>query len=468
MDALMKAFLPGLTALVIVAFIPLSRAGDDVDIQIQQLEKQGQEFGQAAALSGSMANASADLKAMANEYREFSNNFGSFNSYVQNNDFDQAVRMLRRWLARTKNEQIKKSLATLLDALQAQRKKQIDALTKLVDEKLARVAAGMQKAVSPDDVELLRLDIEDFRSEECNTGGREIQRLSNRLSRASSFLENWRQYVAMETEGDYAQALSCLSSLRRSGGSAGLISSKDLAARYTSLLEKQLASVTSSEAASPVLKAVAGIMEKVRSGSDAGAAASQIAMIQSIAGGNDSRFLGTLQSQLDQIARMQLEFADGAYGRVLGNSDFSSSCPTPYDKACAAMRSDLKARSIAAIFKLEKLGEPKPGEGFSVFLRSAADQAFEKKDWSRLAVLLSAYSVASGGGYYGQPENPQQGVRAYLAGLQLEKAGLFRDAVRQFTNCIALTGPFVPRDEATEEIERLRKDQPQAFAPAAP
>lgn len=461
----MRAFFPCIAAIGL--FATLSRAADDLDSQIQQLEKVGQDFAGAAAISGSMANASADLKSMAQEYRNFSSNFSSVQSYVQNSDYDQAVRMLRRWLAQTKNEQIKKSLTNLLEALQAQRKKQLEELTKKADDLLAATAAGLAKATSPDDVEALRLNIEDFRSEECNNGGREVQRLSNKLNRASSFLENWRQFIAAQSEGDFQQALSSLSSLRRSGGNTGLISSKDIAARYAALLEKQLASISNPDDASPVSKAIAAIMDKVKSGKDASAAASQIALIQSIAMGTDGRFVAILQAQLDQISRMQRDLDEGTYGRVLGNSDFSSSAATPYDAQCAALRTDIKSRAIAGSFNLENLGSPKPGVSFSTFLRDFAEQAFQKKDWKRLASILPAYSAALGGGYYGQPENPQQGVKSYLAGEQLEKAGLYRDAVRQYTNCIALTGPFVPRDEATAAIERLRKDQPQAFVPAA-
>jgi len=391
----MKTILSCLAAIGMTA-VRLCAAQDDLDSQIQALEKVGQDFAGAAAVSGSMANSSPDLKAMVEEYRSFSNNFGSVQSYLQNNDYDQAVRMLKRWLSQTKNEQIRTSLTKLVEALQAQRKKQVEALTKKVDEKIAATAAGVAKATTPDEVESLRLDLEEFRNEECNTSSRETQRLSNRLSRAVSFLESWRQFVAAQSDGDYQQALSYLTNVRRNGGNVGIISSKDLADRYAGLLEKQLANLTDPDAGSPVLKAIAGIMEKVKSGKDAPAAASKIAVIQSIANGADSRLLSTLQTQLDQIGRMQRDFDDGIYGRVLGNSDFSSGMVTPYDDRCAQVRSELKTRAIVATSQLESFGTPKPGESFAQFLRSAADIAFEKKDWARLAVILPAYSAASG------------------------------------------------------------------------
>lgn len=461
----MKALLPFLACAVLFASGSSLSADDDLDSQILQLEKTGQDFAGAAALTGSMANASPDLKMMADEYRNFSSNFGSVQSSIQNNDYDQAVRMLRRWLARTKNEQIKKSLTSLLEAIQKQRKKQIDDLTKLLDEKLAATSSALAKATTPEDVEVLRYDLEDFRNEECNGGGREIQRMANRISRATSFLEGWRQFIAAQSEGDYQQALSYLTSLRRNGGNAGLVSSKEMAARYTAILEKQLSSLTNPDEASPVTKAIAGIMDTVKSGKDASAAATRLALIQSFASGTDSRYSGILQSQLDQIGRMQRDLDEGAYGRVLGNSDFSSSQATPYDAKCAALRAEIKGKAIIGAYNLENLGSPKPGESFSAFLRDAANQAFEKKDWKRLVAVSSAFAAASGGSYYGQQENPQQGAKAYLAGEQLEKAGLYRDAVHHYTNCIALTGAYVPREEAAAAIERLRKDQPQAFAP---
>ena len=59
----------------------------------------------------------------------------------------------------------------------------------------------------------------------------------------------------------------------------------------------------------------------------------------------------------------------------------------------------------------------------------------------------------------------QEGVRAYVAGLQLEQAGQFGDAAASYSLCIAQLGPFVPRAEATEALQRLTKDHPEAIKP---
>jgi hypothetical protein len=129
------------------------------------------------------------------------------------------------------------------------------------------------------------------------------------------------------------------------------------------------------------------------------------------------------------------------------------------------MRLNLKIRAIEAANKLESLGQPEKGEGLGAFLRRCAKKAHEKKDWPRLQILLAVYYNATGGGC-ARNENMQEGVRAYLAAGQLEKAGLYRDAVRQYTLCITQLGTFVPGAEATEALNRLRKEHPEAFTPS--
>jgi hypothetical protein len=104
---------------------------------------------------------------------------------------------------------------------------------------------------------------------------------------------------------------------------------------------------------------------------------------------------------------------------------------------------------------IDHLGKPKNGECLCDFLRAKAEESYTSKDWTGLYQRLQALSAMGGGSF-------QQGVRAYIAGSQLEKAGLYREALRQYAACIEQTGPFVPNEEATAAVSLLLKEHPEA------
>jgi len=94
---------------------------------------------------------------------------------------------------------------------------------------------------------------------------------------------------------------------------------------------------------------------------------------------------------------------------------------------------DLRIEAVAKANDLPDLGAPSEGEGFASFIRRKAVAAFEKKDWETLFTLLSVYSQVSGGGC-ARTNDMKQGVAAFLAGQQLEKAGQFSNASRNWGN----------------------------------
>ncbi len=434
---------------------------DEIAAPISQLEKVGQDFAQAAQIGGALGNStSGDLGALANEYRDFSNNFGSLNSYVQNGNYDEAISTIRRWMARTHNKQVKQSLTSLLEALQTQRKKRVEKITAMVDEKMAKASAALARATTPDDVETIRLDLEDFRNETLNSGGRDLQRVSNRVQRAVNFLENWRQFLAAQNDGDLQQALSYLSNIRHSSAASGLLTQKELSDRYASLLEKQLSKADAAEPDSPQLKAVAAVMAPVKTAKDAEAASVKMARllrISSNGGSSDYQLINSLNNQLRYIARLQGLLDQKAYQQVVETSYpwTYPEQPSPYNRTLEAIVADQKLAAITARYQLANIGKPKNGESVCDFLRAKSEVAYASKDWAGLYQRLQALSAMGGGNF-------QQGVRAYIAGSQLEKAGLYREALRQYATCIEQTGPFVPGEEATAAAGKILKEHPDA------
>jgi hypothetical protein len=212
-------------------------------------------------------------------------------------------------------------------------------------------------------------------------------------------------------------------------------------------------------------KAIDDVMAGVKEPGDAKHALEQLNIIQNVASGDLSSSVDALRNGLNNVARMQELLDRGSYAQIISPSwPAMGYRDTPYDQRVENLASGIQAKAISALIGDENLGAPKAGQSTAAFLKAAAEKAFADKNWSRLFTLLMYYSSISGE-RYNRTGFMQEGTRAFLAGQQLEKAEQYRDAVAQYTLCIAEVGPFVPRDDAAEAIKRLRAAHPEAFRP---
>lgn len=448
-----------LGCLAVLGISPLAAA--DLDSQLEGLQKVGEDFAAAA----SMGSANASLKALAGEYREFSNSFGSLQSYVQDNNYDQSMRLVQRWLSRTKNEQIKTALTELMATLKKQKEERDAKLTALVDEMLKGAATKLANADTPEKVGEIQVFLQELRDYDLNTSDRFTRILSDRVGRAINFLGNWQQVISNEQRGDYAAALQSLNNARSNSSSDMLIDTAAYAAKYKTLLEKAVGSEASMSKDSPIAETVRQTMASIKVPADANRALAVINNLSSFTSGQDGRLVNSLQNSLSDLVRLQSDSEAGAYGRIISATG-GSSYPSPYSGQIEALKMALRIDAVAKANDLPDLGAPSEGEGFATFIRRKAVAAFDKKDWETLFTLLSVYSQVSGGGC-ARTNEMKQGVAAFLAGQQLEKAGQFSNAVIQYSLCIAELGKLVPRAEATAALKNLRQEHPEAFGPPA-
>jgi hypothetical protein len=444
-----------LSLLVLALLFPFALLGQDLDSKLQSLQKVGEEFAAASA----MGSASESLRAIAGEYRDFSSNFSSLQSCVQDGNYDQSIRVLQRWLARTKNAQVKTALTDILAALKKEQEARAAQTAARVDELLKTAATQLVAAKAPEQAAKVQTQIEEFRDYELNTGDRASRVLSERLNRAVNFINNWQQVLASEQAGDFSSALQSLNNLRRN--SSSFLDSAALSAKYQTLLEALMS--PSGKDSTPISRIIAQTMAKVKSPADAASATAVMSDISSFTSGSENRLANTLQNSLGELVRLNNDFESGAYARVInqsgGNSYFS-----PYSAQIERLKESLRIKSVAAANDLPELGLPKEGEGFPSFIRRMAVEAFEKNDWQRVYTLLAVYSSVTGGGC-ARTADMRESVAAFLAGQQLEQAGQFGDAVAHYSSCIAHLGKLVPRAEAAAALTRLRKDHPDAFSP---
>lgn len=439
-------------SLVLLLVSAATVLGQNISDQLTGLRKTGEEFAAASALgTGNPA-----LQGLASEYRDFSSFYGSLESTIQTRNYEEAVRTVQRWLSRSRNEQIRKALETLLHSLQEEKKAQ-DAQTSAQFAELVKTAAKqLAVARSPQEVEKVRESLEMFRNETLSSSASSMRVLQLRINAMTGALDTWQRVLVAEEDGDVQQALQTLRNLRSS--TAPLLDRAMIAAKEEALLKTFVKEQDT--ASSPIQKAIAGILAGVKTPADAAQAAEALSVLASISSGPDNRLANRLQNALSRLMRMEDDFQSGAYGRVISES--SSDEGGPYRSQIEALKNALRANAVMAANDLPGLGVPKEGEGFGTFLRRAAVEAAEKKDWQRLFTLLTVYSNVTGGGC-ARTHSMQEGVRAFLAGQQLEQAGQFREAVASYTGCIAQLGVLNPRAEATEALQRLRKDHPEAF-----
>ena len=439
--------------------LPLALVGQDLDAKLQNLQKVGEEFAAASA----MGSASEPLRAIAGEYRDFSSNFSSLQSYMQDGNYEQSIRIIQRWLARTKNEQVKAALTDLLAAMKKEKEARDAKTSARVDEILKSASRQLASAQSPEQSANVQIQLEEFRDFELNTGDRSSRILNDRISRAINFLSNWQQVLVSEEAGDLSSALQALSNLRRNSSSNPLLDSEAVSEKYQTLLAALMKQNEPRKDPTPIARIIAQTMEKVKSPADAEAAAMLMASLSSFTSGDENRLANSLQSNLSDLVRLNNDFESGAYARVISGSG-GSSYFTPYTQQIEKLKESLRRKAVEAANDLPGLGSPKEGEGFSSFIRRMAVEAFEKKDWERLYTLLSVYSSVTGGGC-ARTADMKEGVAAFLAAQQLEQAGQFGDAVASYSVAVAQLGKLVPRAESAAALARLRKDHPEAFNP---
>lgn len=448
-----------LIVLGLAIVLPMQLRAQDLDAQIEQLQKAGEDFASASAIgSGSPA-----LRGLAEEYQVFSGNFGSLKSSVQENNYDQAIRTLDRWLKRTKNEQIKTALEGLLKGIRAEQATRMAKLTEQVNTLLKSAAQKLGKATTPEAVFLVQEELELFRDEELNNGSRSTRILSERVSRALNFTNSWLQIVTAETNGEYSQALQSLNSLRQNPSASALFTQPELAAKYQTLLDLVLKKDEPDKGNSLIAQVIATTMRKVKSPADAAAALTVMSELTGLSYGNDNRLANNVQNNLQQLVELNEDYQSGTYSRIIGSYSRASGI-SPYNRQIDALKNELRLQAIAAANDLPNLGSPAESEGLATFLRRLAGEAFAKKEWDQLFTLLSVYSNVTGGGC-ARTTDMKQGVAAFLSAKQLEESQQFGDAVSQYTRCAAQLGKLVPRVEANEALARLRKDHPEAFKP---
>ncbi len=142
---------------------------------------------------------------------------GSLESYVQNSQYDQAVRIARRSAQQSDSPEMKKMWTDLLAGLQKEQAAIDQDLTARAEALLKKIAETALAANAPAELSALADDISDFTDGELSSGNSlASRRLRNHLNYAQNFLDAWSQYLEAKSAGRDADQLRQLDSIHSS------------------------------------------------------------------------------------------------------------------------------------------------------------------------------------------------------------------------------------------------------------
>ncbi len=123
-----------------------------------------------------------------------------------------------------------------------------------------------------------------------------------------------------------------------------------------------------------------------------------------------------------------------------------------------------KVRIAMARRFLRATGElaPKDGEKTHEFLSRHVDDAFQKKDWSRLRINIGI-GKQFGIGTFVRDTQAAQALQMYLAGKNLEEAGVVSRAIEQYVAALGMVTPYLPKAEITERLAKLKASHPEEY-----
>ena len=143
----------------------------------------------------------------------------------------------------------------------------------------------------------------------------------------------------------------------------------------------------------------------------------------------------------------------------------TSAATHPWSEKLVRLRERVARQSIVSYYGFSELEKPPLRE---LPLTSAFEQlmtaAVAASQWDRVHELLRVRAAL-----LQRSSNPQEtaAVKAYLTGINFEKAELFVDAVQSYTAVLTHVSGNVPSKDATERIKAIRAAHPDLFQPVS-
>lgn len=210
-----------LYVLVGVWMMVCAAGAEELSVDVRQKLDQAQaltETLRAQSAVGSMKASASPARVEAYQpetARETANVLSIIQNCVVQQNYDEAIRNLRRLLSRPQTPEIKKAFEALLSTLEKERDARQAQIVGKVDAFIKRAAEVSWKAMKSEDLEVVQFEAQELRNELNRAGNSPLlRRLQTRLSNVDSFLSRWMEYLDALSDNNLRRAMEIQRDLR--------------------------------------------------------------------------------------------------------------------------------------------------------------------------------------------------------------------------------------------------------------
>lgn len=362
-------------------------------------------------------------------------------------------------------EEVHRACAALVDKINKDHTAREQAYVTELDVAIKRAGEIALRAKDPKELDGPITDFNRLAESRTSSDNRD-SRTQQKIQGGINFLNHWQEYLAAHVKGDDAAATNALQNL--GSGSSGLtmfVPRSEVLARMPGSNRRPPAEVSA---------IVADVLDHTRTLDDIPATLSKLSEYGTHNNNGSTSFdgttdLGVAVYNLQAIQKVRAELQAGIATTINVNTLRATEGSTR--AGIEGKLTGLRAELIKATLpRLLDAADERPTEGESVndFLRRLIELAKKRGDWPAVARGLDlGRNLAPGQNNY-TTANAQEteAFRQFFAGLNLEAAGQYAQAVLAYLGALKTGAQELPASVVGEHLAAIEKAHPQEFAEA--
>ncbi|MFA6288126.1 MAG: hypothetical protein WC661_12150 [Opitutaceae bacterium] len=424
-----------------------------VHLPAQALDEALKNFKAAPVIT----SASSEVGYAGNVLREWDNSqnqLSSLDSYIDNNDFTNALNQARQYARNARTPEVRKLWDNLVAALQSEAKARETAFNQKVDEVCTRsgkLAVAATKSADLDGVIDELYSLQEARNGNYNN---RQQRTYSRIDNTVNFLNGWQDYLGQLEAGDIDSARSSLRNLNSNSY------------RYRPVSRSEVIKLIGNLKTSPIAgqdnlldDATLDNLATIRT---------RVAAAQENTTNRRSNEFYAVLGELDAISRAvgELKVNRPVSPRELLRN--SNSAASAYQDAILKLKDAYIIRALPALSGIPRLDQPKPGETALVYVYRLVDESVTAEDWpraQRLATVAQDLVPNTNSCSVREPlvgSNPAAAIKAWMNAQRMDKAAQPYAAADFYRQALAAGAPVKLEDKISARLRELAVEFPES------